>query len=147
MLDPPPPPPPISGKWYIPHVSGIGYHWQLHQKYPLSRAFSEIFPRLRKNPPLSRENGNTHAAPYVFEWGLGGGGYGSTVFIISLIWIKSAINTISALKSLRRSWYLKPDYTRSLGWHEHTIWYQSHFTLIWLAHAFGTTDCPPPPKI
>ena len=26
------------------------------------------------NQPSFRENGNTHAAPYAFEWGEGGGG-------------------------------------------------------------------------
>ena len=58
-----------------PPISCIGYHWQL-QKAPctFSRLSREIFPRLRPNStPLSRENGNAHAAPSCIRLGGGGG--------------------------------------------------------------------------
>ena len=80
----PPPPPPHRTRGYIcsfpitrtplsrgkrinPSISGSGYHsFGIHL---------EIFPRLPpKFTPLSRENGNTHAAPSCIPVKGGGGG-------------------------------------------------------------------------
>ena len=60
-----PPPPPL--------ISGIGYHWQLQKNIPFSWYSREIYPRLRPEKKLSRENENMHAAPSCIRWGGGGG--------------------------------------------------------------------------
>ena len=81
--------PPISGKGYpriYPiYISGIGYRWQL-QKTPPFPGFLGKFSRdyTAKKYPLSRENGNAHAAPLCLRvgaqvrtrpWGGGGGAH------------------------------------------------------------------------
>ena len=54
-----------------PSISGIiGYHWQLQKNIPFAWFSQEIFSRLwpqNPPPPLSRENGNAHAAPLCFR--------------------------------------------------------------------------------
>ena len=66
----PSPEPPYLGKKDIPLISGIGYHWQW-QKTPTFLSFLGKSSRdYSQKYPLSRENGNTHAAPlHAFEWG------------------------------------------------------------------------------
>ena len=60
---------------YPPLSLGIGYHWQLHKIIPFSGLSREIFLAPAKKCPLSRENGNAHAAPSCIRvWGGGGGG-------------------------------------------------------------------------
>ena len=72
---PEPPPPPPSRVF--------GYHWQL-QKHPLFRVFSGNLPETTaKICPLSRENGNMHAASLCIRVGGGGGASCMTYEIIT----------------------------------------------------------------
>ena len=62
-----------SGKRYTPYI----WYWLplALKKHPLSRAFSGNPPKTTpQNTLLSRDKRNTHAAPYAFKWGRGGGG-------------------------------------------------------------------------
>ena len=61
--------PPILGKGYpYTPISGIAAG-NYNKTPPFSWFSQEIFQRLWPNiPPSPRENGNTHAAPYAFEW-------------------------------------------------------------------------------
>ena len=55
-----------------PPISGIiGYHWQLQKHPPFPDFLGKSSRYHGQKIPLSRENGNTHAAPHAF---VGGGG-------------------------------------------------------------------------
>ena len=60
---------PLSREKGIPHISGIGYHWQL-QQIPLFPGFLMNLPETEaKKYPLSRENEKVHAAPLCIHQG------------------------------------------------------------------------------
>ena len=68
-------PPPLSREkdiqGYTPYL-GYWLPLAITKKTPLFLVFSVNLPETTaKKYPLSRENGNSHAAPYAFEWGPG----------------------------------------------------------------------------